>query len=369
MSLWEVISLTVVGLLLIAWAWLRAIDLAQATASGEDGLLWVAGVVLLALHFGLAFLLVDLLAYVHLTARRYQLAYFASAGFGCLIGAARGLLTDQTWLVAWIMAFVGAWLGAFTRTMINEAFWEDNFPPTPEEMQAVYQAHREVIGDPPPTPPAKRIFDISVALLGLIISAPVWIMIIFLIWLEDAGPILFIKNSVGRGGKNFHQYKFRTMIREAERETGPVLASENDDRVLWIGKFLRKTALDELPQLLNILMGDMSFVGPRPQRTVLVREYLMEMPEYAERHKVLPGISGLAQVLASYYISPRQKLRYDRFYIRHASFGLALKLLLTAFLVVFWFRWQKDWDGKLPRGWLRLGKIASADKDQILLMG
>jgi len=84
---------------------------------------------------------------------------------------------------------------------------------------------------------------------------------------------------------------------------------------------------------------------------------------------VLPGISGLAQVLASYYISPRQKLRYDRFYIRHASFGLDLKLLLTAFLVVFWFRWQKDWDGKLPRGWLRLGKIASADKDQISLMG
>jgi lipopolysaccharide/colanic/teichoic acid biosynthesis glycosyltransferase len=97
----------------------------------------------------------------------------------------------------------------------------------------------------------------------------------------------------------------------------------------------------------------MSFVGPRPQRTVLVSEYVREMPEYAERHVVPPGLAGLAQVAGSYYISPRQKLRFDRLYVRHASLGFDLRLLAVAFLVVFYLRWRPRWNGRLPRRWLR----------------
>jgi lipopolysaccharide/colanic/teichoic acid biosynthesis glycosyltransferase len=123
---------------------------------------------------------------------------------------------------------------------------------------------------------------------------------------------------------------------------------------LFIGRFLRKTALDELPQLINILRGEMSFVGPRPQRTVLVHNYLQTMPEYAQRHCVLPGLAGLAQVAGDYYITPRQKLRFDRLYIRYRSLSFDLKLLMLAFLLAFWYRWQKDWDGRLPRKLMRL---------------
>jgi lipopolysaccharide/colanic/teichoic acid biosynthesis glycosyltransferase len=125
--------------------------------------------------------------------------------------------------------------------------------------------------------------------------------------------------------------------------------------VLRSGYLLRKTALDELPQLLNILLGEMSFVGPRPQRTVLVQGYLSELPEYAQRHRVLPGLAGLAQVAGDYYLTPRQKLRFDRLYIEYTSLGFDLKLITLAFLITFWYRWQKGWDGRLPRWLLRFG--------------
>jgi lipopolysaccharide/colanic/teichoic acid biosynthesis glycosyltransferase len=110
--------------------------------------------------------------------------------------------------------------------------------------------------------------------------------------------------------------------------------------------------------LINILLGQMSFVGPRPQRTVLVLEYLERMPEYAERHRVLPGIAGLAQVAGDYYLTPRQKLRFDRLYIRHISLGFDLKLLGLAFWIAFWMRWQKNWDGRIPRNLIRWGSKA-----------
>jgi lipopolysaccharide/colanic/teichoic acid biosynthesis glycosyltransferase len=177
----------------------------------------------------------------------------------------------------------------------------------------------------------------------------------FLLWLEDPGPILFVKNSVGKGGANFQQYKFRTMVRGAESNTGPVLASRADERVLIIGSLLRKTALDELPQVINILKGEMSFVGPRPQRTVLVHDYLETMPGYAVRHQVAPGLSGLAQVAGDYYLTPLQKLRFDRIYIQHASLGFDIKLLVLAFLITFWYRWKSGWNGRLPREYLRWG--------------
>ena len=142
------------------------------------------------------------------------------------------------------------------------------------------------------------------------------------------------------------------MVSCAEEGTGPVLAKEQDERVLHFGSLLRKTALDELPQLLNILRGEMSFVGPRPQRTVLVADYLQRMPVYAERHRVLPGLAGLAQVAGDYYLTPRQKLRFDRLYIQHVSLGFDLRLLGLAFLITFWYRWRPDWNGRLPRRFL-----------------
>lgn len=229
--------------------------------------------------------------------------------------------------------------------------WEDNEPPGEQVRREVLEAHRSY--PPQQLAPGKRAFDAALALLGILLSSPVWLLFSVLIWLEDPGPVLFVKNSVGRGGGNFRQFKFRSMVRQAERETGPVLAEEGDRRVLKVGKLLRKTALDELPQLINILMGEMSFVGPRPQRTVLVRDYLREMPEFAERHVLPPGLAGLAQVAGSYYITPRQKLRFDRLYVRHAGLGLDLRLLAIAFALVFYLRWKPGWDGRVPKRWLR----------------
>jgi len=234
---------------------------------------------------------------------------------------------------------------------IRAGLWEDNNPPSEQVRREVLEAHRAY--PPQRVSLGKRAVDVSLALVGIILSSPVWILFSLLIWVEDPGPLLFVKNSVGRGGANFRQLKFRSMVRQAEKETGPVLAEQTDARVLRIGRLMRKTALDELPQLLNILKGEMSFVGPRPQRTVLVRDYLLEMPEYAERHVVPPGIAGLAQVAASYYITPRQKLRFDRLYVRHAGLGFDLRLLAIAFLLVFYLRWRPGWDGRIPRGWLK----------------
>jgi lipopolysaccharide/colanic/teichoic acid biosynthesis glycosyltransferase len=287
---------------------------------------------------------------------RYRTAFLASAlvflGL-CLVLWLRSGSGFSTW---WLIIIVfAAFLGSILATYFNEGLWENNSPPSEEVTQDVYQQHLALIGQPDTIPPLKRAFDIILASVGLLLSLPVWFIGISVIWLEDPGPLLFVKNSVGRGGMNFHQYKLRTMVRGAEDVTGPVLASEKDERVLGMGYLLRKTALDELPQLLNILRGEMSFVGPRPQRTVLVQGYLRELPAYAQRHRVLPGLAGLAQVVGDYYLTPHQKLRFDRLYIKYTSLGFDLKLILLAFMITFWYRWQKDWDGRLPRRWLRLG--------------
>lgn len=285
---------------------------------------------------------------------RYRLAFLSTIAIFLVLWLGYWMISFQPIGIIWILAAAtGSFLGGILATSFNEKLWENNSPPSMEIMQDVHQKHLEVIGLPGPTPWLKRAFDLILTLVGLVLSLPIWFVSIFLIWIEDPGPLLFVKNSVGKGGWNFHQLKLRTMVRGAEDITGPVLASEADERTLRVGRFLRKTALDELPQLLNILRGEMSFVGPRPQRTVLVREYLDEMPEYAERHRVLPGLSGLAQVAGDYYLTPRQKLRFDRLYIQHANLGYDVKLLFLAFLITFWFRWQKDWDGRLPRNWLR----------------
>lgn len=272
-----------------------------------------------------------------------------------------------TWFVLWlasgegfpiwwlIIITLGSFIGSILATQFNEGLWENNSPPSEEVTQDVYRMHQQLIGQPDRVPVFKRAFDLLLASVGLLLSLPIWLMGIFIIWIENPGPLLFVKNSVGRGGKNFHQFKLRTMVRGAEDATGPVLASEKDERVLGMGYLLRKTALDELPQLLNILRGEMSFVGPRPQRTVLVQGYLRQMPAYAQRHRVLPGLAGLAQVAGDYYLTPLQKLRFDRLYIQYTSLGFDLKLIFLAFMITFWYRWRKDWDGRLPRRLMRAG--------------
>ncbi len=316
---------------------------------------WGNGIGLFIFQVLITFFLVQILGLLPLShAWRYRTAFLGSFGYFTVWALIAGNLPS---LASVPLALVGAFLGGLFATGFNERFWENNSPPSDWVQEEVYQRHLAVIGVPGAAPTAKRMFDIGLALFGLILSFPIWLLSLFLIWIEDPGPLLFVKNSVGKGGINFHQFKFRTMVRGAEETTGPVLARESDERVLAFGAVLRKTALDELPQMINILRGEMSFVGPRPQRTVLVLNYLDKIPAYAERHRVLPGLAGLAQVAGDYYLTPRQKLRYDRLYIRYASLGFDLKLIFLAFLLAFWYRWKKDWDGRLPRKLFRWGSI------------
>jgi lipopolysaccharide/colanic/teichoic acid biosynthesis glycosyltransferase len=193
----------------------------------------------------------------------------------------------------------------------------------------------------------KRLFDCGLAGIGLIVSAPLWVAIAAAIRLEDGGSIFFRQQRVGRGGGVFDALKFRSMVSNAEALTGPVQATENDPRVTRIGRLLRATAMDELPQLWNIFAGDMSFVGPRPLRPgeVEVRGdgqfvRLDEIPGYEARHSVRPGLTGLAQVYAPRDIDRARKFRLDRLYLKRAGFWFDLKLILVS----FWITARGDWE-------------------------
>jgi exopolysaccharide biosynthesis polyprenyl glycosylphosphotransferase len=181
---------------------------------------------------------------------------------------------------------------------------------------------------------SKRAFDIFFSLFLLILLSPFMFLIALLIKLTSKGPVIYKQERVGQGEKNFWLYKFRTMIEDAEKETGPVLATEDDPRITPIGKFLRRYRLDELPQLVNILKGEMSFVGPRPERPYFVKQFKESIPGYAERFKVKPGVTGLAQVTAGYATTPRNKLKYDLIYIYNQSLFLDLKILAKTIKVV-----------------------------------
>lgn len=286
----------------------------------------------------------------------YRLGFLISAGLAVGLWSPdllRAGTPQPVWMVGGV---IGAFLGGLLASGLTYGFWEENLPPSQLVKEEVRAFHLKVIGQPRVGPRAKHLFDFLLAAFGIVIFMPLSALIAFIIWFQDPGPVIFVKNSVGKGGINFQQLKFRTMVRDAEALTGPILAGRDDRRILWIGRFLRKTALDELPQLVNILRLEMSFVGPRPQRTVLVHQYLQDIPRYAHRHTVRPGISGLAQVVGHYYISPLQKLRFDLIYIHHVGLAFDLKLLFVALVIVFWLRWQKDWNGHTPQSWLRLGK-------------
>jgi lipopolysaccharide/colanic/teichoic acid biosynthesis glycosyltransferase len=200
----------------------------------------------------------------------------------------------------------------------------------------------------------KRAFDCLIAGIGLLVSAPLWGLLAIAIKIEDGGPVLFRQERVGLHGRVFEALKFRSMVPDAEAKTGPVQATLDDPRMTRVGRLMRATAMDELPQLWNIVAGDMSFVGPRPLRPgeVEVRGdgqllRLDQIPGYAERHSVRPGLTGLTQVYASRDISRASKFRLDRVYLNRAGFWLDLRLILVSFWITATGAWEKR-DRRIP---------------------
>jgi lipopolysaccharide/colanic/teichoic acid biosynthesis glycosyltransferase len=196
-------------------------------------------------------------------------------------------------------------------------------------------------------PAAKRALDIALAGCGLVLSSPLWMAIAAAVKLEDGGPIFFSQDRAGEGGRVFKAWKFRSMIPDAERHVGAVQATEHDPRVTKLGRILRATAMDELPQLWNIFIGDMSFVGPRALRPGEIEvlgdgqlEALEDVPGYEYRSRVRPGLTGIAQIYAPRDIPRRQKFRYDRLYVERQSFWLDLRLIATSFWITFRGRWE-----------------------------
>lgn len=184
----------------------------------------------------------------------------------------------------------------------------------------------------------KRVFDITLTIIGLIFLSPIFLIVAMLVKLTSKGPIIYSQTRVGQYGEEFDIYKFRTMNVDAEKETGPVWAAQNDSRLTPIGRFLRKSHLDELPQLFNVIKGSMSLIGPRPERPVFVDEFKQAIPDYEKRLNVKPGITGLAQVWHKYdedINDVKRKLKYDLLYIKKLCFWGDFNILLRTFRVVF----------------------------------
>jgi lipopolysaccharide/colanic/teichoic acid biosynthesis glycosyltransferase/glycosyltransferase involved in cell wall biosynthesis len=195
---------------------------------------------------------------------------------------------------------------------------------------------------------AKRLFDVCLAGLGLLVSAPLWALIAVAIKLEDGGPVFYAQDRVGLHGGRFRGLKFRSMVPEADRRFGPRQAGEHDPRITRVGRLLRATAMDELPQLWNIFRGDMSFVGPRALMPAEIEVRaggeavrIEDVPGYEERHRVRPGLTGIAQIFADRDIPRRHKFRLDLLYIRKQSFWLDLKLIALSFWITFRGTWER----------------------------
>ncbi len=184
----------------------------------------------------------------------------------------------------------------------------------------------------------KRMLDIIGALLALFFLAPIFPFIALAIRLDSPGPVFFRQVRVGRNDKLFHIIKFRSMHDDAEKDTGAVWASEYDPRITRIGSFLRNTRMDELPQLINVLHGDMSLVGPRPERPELIEKLKKSIPFYSKRHSIRPGMTGWAQVRYPYGASVEdalEKLRYDLYYIKKNTVLFDIEIVLRTILIIF----------------------------------
>jgi lipopolysaccharide/colanic/teichoic acid biosynthesis glycosyltransferase len=194
---------------------------------------------------------------------------------------------------------------------------------------------------------AKRVFDLSLGALGLLVSAPLWPCVALAIKLDDGGPVFYGQHRVGQGGHPFKSWKFRSMVPDSDQRFGPLQVSAGDARVTRVGRVLRTTALDELPQLWNIVKGDMSFVGPRALLPAEIEVHgsealiaLEKIPGYEERHRVRPGLTGLAQIYADRDIPRRSKFRYDLLYIKKQSLWLDFKLIGLSFWITFRAKWE-----------------------------
>ena len=216
----------------------------------------------------------------------------------------------------------------------------------PLPMQSVVHPSVEPV-IPIKEPALKRPHDFVLSSIGLILSAPLWLAIALAIKLEDGGPLLYTQERWGQGGNKFKVRKFRTMVPNAAETFGNMQAKENDDRVTRVGKVLRDTGMDELPQLLNIWKGEMSLVGPRAlavdeivhdeNGNVLRYE---EVPGFHERQSVRPGLTGIATVYKPKDIHPQDKFHYDLLYIRNQSFWLDLRLIALSFWISFRGKWE-----------------------------
>ena len=181
----------------------------------------------------------------------------------------------------------------------------------------------------------KRVLDIALSLAALIIFSPIFVLTALAIKLQDGGPIFFFQKRVTINGKEFFICKFRSMIVDAEQDGKSLPAIDNDPRITEIGRFLRATRIDELPQLFNILKGDMSIVGPRPERTEHIEAYCSEIPEFSYRLKVRGGLTGYAQVYGKYNTTAYDKLKLDLMYIQNYSIKLDIEIILKTIQVLF----------------------------------
>lgn len=181
----------------------------------------------------------------------------------------------------------------------------------------------------------KVVFDYVTALVAFILLSPFFLVVPVLIKLDSRGPVIYTQVRVGRFGREFKIFKFRTMVADAEEKTGPVIASANDGRITRLGKFLRDFHIDEFPQIINVMKGDMSFVGPRPERPHFVDRFTKMLPVYSKRLLVKPGITGLAQVHGRYDSNFEHKLRYDLAYINNMSMLLDLKIIILTLYTNF----------------------------------
>lgn len=223
-------------------------------------------------------------------------------------------------------------------------------------MQTVMEKNSAVLDDnarseyvtPAPKPVydvCKRIFDLVMSAFALIVLSPVFLAVAIAIKLEDGGKVFYTQTRLTKGCKEFKMYKFRSMCPDADKKLegllqynemeGPAFKMENDPRITKVGKFIRATRLDELPQLLNILKGDMSVVGPRPERMSFIEEFCKEIPEFAYRTKVKAGLTGYAQIYGKYNTCPYDKLRMDLMYIEHYSLQMDIKLIIMTIRIIF----------------------------------
>jgi sugar transferase (PEP-CTERM system associated) len=206
-----------------------------------------------------------------------------------------------------------------------------------ESMRPSYLIFGSGFARDPVTLALKRVLDIVASFVGLVVSLPLCALAALLVKATSRGPVFFTQERVGQDGITFRLVKFRTMRHDAERESGPVWAQKNDDRITAVGRFLRLTRIDEIPQFWNILAGQMSFVGPRPERPHFVAQLTAALPFYPLRHTIKPGLTGWAQVCHPYGASVEdatEKLRFDLYYIKNVSLLFDLNIILRTIGVI-----------------------------------